>query len=253
MAREHGRAAPSGVQRDLDRARRDTRLAVLEGMHAVKHAVRFGACVHRVLSPDPDGLAALLAELAPDVLLPVEVEHVDEHTWRTITRGGLPSPAIAIAERPADTAAELAARPGDAPVVLLDHPTHLGNVGAVVRVAAAAGAEAVLVRGRSDPWHPTAVRGGAGLQFAVPTGRIDHLVDTPRTLVAVDPDGAPLDEVDLPADAVLAFGTERGGLSDDLLAAADLTVAIPMRPGVSSLNLATAVAVVLYARGVDRQ
>lgn len=242
-------AAPRGVQADLDRARRDGRLVVLEGVHACKHAVRFGATLHRVLSPDPDRLAALLADLAPDVALPVAVEHVDEHTWRTVTRGGLPSPALAIADRPADTATEVAARHGDAPAVLLDHPTHLGNVGAVVRVAAAAGADAVLVRGRSDPWHPTAVRGGAGLQFAVPTARVDRLPATPRALVAVDPDGIPFDEVDLPTDAVLAFGTERGGLSDDVRGAADLTVAIPMRPGVSSLNLATAVAVVLYARG----
>ncbi len=46
---------------------------------------------------------------------------------------------------------------------------------------------------------------------------------------------------------VLAFGTERGGLSPALLARADRRVRIPMRPGVSSLNLATAVAVVLYS------
>ena len=49
-----------------------------------------------------------------------------------------------------------------------------------------------------------------------------------------------------PLRAVLAFGTERGGLSDDLLARADATVALPMAPGVSSLNLATAVAALLF-------
>ncbi|NIR35407.1 MAG: tRNA (cytidine(34)-2'-O)-methyltransferase, partial [Actinobacteria bacterium] len=42
-------------------------------------------------------------------------------------------------------------------------------------------------------------------------------------------------------------GSERHGLAADLLAAADRTAAIPMRPGVSSLNLATSVAVALYA------
>jgi TrmH family RNA methyltransferase len=47
--------------------------------------------------------------------------------------------------------------------------------------------------------------------------------------------------------AVLAFGTERDGLSDELLAQADARVALPMRPGVSSLNLATAVSAVLYS------
>lgn len=242
------RSGPRGLQADLDAARRSHDRVVLEGVHALKHALRFGATLRRIASPDPDRLARLLADLAPDVVLPRDVEPVDEHTWRVITRGGLPSPALAIADRPADDVATVVGRPGAAPVVLLDDPTHLGNVGAVVRVAAAAGADGVLVRGRSDPWHPTAVRGGAGLQFALPVGRVGSVPTLGRTLVAVDPGGEPMSGTDWPADAVLAFGTERGGLGRDLLEAADRTVAIPMRPGVSSLNLATAVAVVLYAR-----
>jgi len=51
----------------------------------------------------------------------------------------------------------------------------------------------------------------------------------------------------LPPDAIVLVGTERGGLSATLRARAQRTAAIPMRPGVSSLNLATAVAVALYA------
>jgi RNA methyltransferase, TrmH family len=66
-----------------------------------------------------------------------------------------------------------------------------------------------------------------------------------RPLIALDPDGDPLGPVD--PRAVLAFGTERDGLSDELLARADRRLALPMRPGVSSLNLATAVAAVLYS------
>jgi TrmH family RNA methyltransferase len=62
--------------------------------------------------------------------------------------------------------------------------------------------------------------------------------------VALDPAGEEAGA--LPASATLAFGTERDGLSPGLLARADLRVRIPMRPGVSSLNLATAVAVALY-------
>ncbi len=235
------------LTRQIEHARSGPRSALLEGVHALKHAVRFGAVIERVLSPDPDRMAALLGELAPDVVIPVEVEPVDRDEWDELTRGGLPSPALTIARRPVVDLAHSWTPRGARPIVLLDAPTHLGNVGASVRVAAAAGAEALVVRGSADPWHPTAIRGGAGLQFALPVARVMELPPTLRPLVAIDPDGESMHDVAIPGGAVLAFGTERHGLADDLLDRADLTVGIPMRAGVSSLNLATSVATILYA------
>jgi TrmH family RNA methyltransferase len=139
----------------------------------------------------------------------------------------------------------------DAPVVVLEDPRDLGNMGACVRVAAAADAAGVLSTGSHDPWHPDAIRGAAGLHFAVPVARLERLAqlsEAGRPLLAIDPDGEPLLEpAELPARAVLAFGTERRGLSDELLAEADARVSIPMRAGVSSLNLATSVSAVLFA------
>ena len=56
-----------------------------------------------------------------------------------------------------------------APSLLLEAPRHLGNLGACVRVAAAAApASPVLTTGEQDPWHPDALRGSAGLHFALP-------------------------------------------------------------------------------------
>jgi RNA methyltransferase, TrmH family len=154
---------------------------------------------------------------------------------------------IAIARRPRiDLGAVLSARP-HAPLVLLDQPSHLGNLGAVVRVAAAAGAAGVLTTGRHDPWNPAALRGSAGLHFALPVARIDALPACGRPLVALDPEGEPLHPHALPPGVILAFGSERRGLDRRILERAGRRVAIPMRAGVSSLNLATAVAVVLYA------
>lgn len=233
-------------QQEVEQARLDASRVVLEGVHALKHAIRFGGAIQDVFSPDPERLLALLADLAPDVTVPVPVQPVPASAWDVVTRGGLPSPSLALSSRPSIDVAAIVAPRGSGAVVFLDRPTHLGNVGAVVRVAAAAGADAVVVRGRSDPWHPAAVRGGAGLQFALPVGRTDGLPATSRPLVAVHPDGIPLGQFDLPPDAVLAFGTERSGLADDVLERADHAVRIPMRAGVSSLNLATAAAVVLY-------
>jgi RNA methyltransferase, TrmH family len=130
---------------------------------------------------------------------------------------------------------------------MLDHPRHLGNIGAVVRVAAAAGASGVLCVGPHDPWDPAAIRGAAGLQYALPVGRAGELPRSQRPLVAFDAGGEPFHPERLPPKATLAFGSERHGLSTEVREAADLCLALPMREGVSSLNLATAVAAVLYS------
>jgi TrmH family RNA methyltransferase len=226
-------------------------LVLLEGIHALKHAVRFGADIEVAATPDRTEVERLLRDLAPDVVLPGATVELDASSWAGLTTRPLPSPLVAVARRPgpSDATAVLAAA---GRVVVLEQPRHLGNLGAVVRVAAAAGAGGVLVVGDADPWHPTAVRGAAGLQFALPVARADALPSTGRRLVALDDEGTPLavrgvpDGVALTDEDVLLVGTERGGLSDELLRRADLRVAIPMRAGVASLNLATAVAVALY-------
>ena len=235
----------------LLRARADPTLAVLEGFHPLKHALRFGAEILDAISPDPAGLLALAAALAPDVA-PALASLLREVTAKEFARSAPtppPVPVLALARRPATDPAALLAAPGEAPLVFLEHPNHLGNLGAVVRVAAAAGAAGVLASGDRDPWHPTALRGSAGLHFALPVARVEGLPPSHRPVVAADPDGPPLGEAVIPGRAILAFGGERRGLSPRLLARADLRVGIPMRAGVSSLNLATAVAILLYAPG----
>jgi TrmH family RNA methyltransferase len=167
--------------------------------------------------------------------------------FEQLSPGDQETGVIALASRPVITREMLQVLSHDAPVVLLESPSHLGNIGAVVRVAAAAGAAAVLTTGSHDPWHPHAIRGSAGLHFAIPVVRTDDYALTGRPLIAIDPDGEDLDPSSIPSNAVLAFGSERAGLSDELLKRADARLRIPMEPAVSSLNLATAVAVVLYA------
>jgi len=228
-------------------SRRDAALVRLEGAHALKHALRFGAEIEVVATDDREGLLVLLAALAPDVLTTVaaRVVELDPVRWRQLVPRALPSPAVAVARRPVVRVDEVLTAGGRC--LVLDRPRHLGNLGAAIRVAAAAGAGGVLVLGPADPWHPTAVRAAAGLQFAVPTARIDELPATTRPIVALDPAGRPLHAEPLPVDAVLLVGTERGGLAPHLRDRADQQRSIEMRAGVSSLNLATAVAVALYA------
>jgi TrmH family RNA methyltransferase len=231
---------------DVARLRRTKGFVVLEGFHALKHALRFGAEVLGAWTADAEALEALRSRLAPDVALDVHTVGHDDLA-AVVPRAQV----VAVARRPAQRApADLLADPAAGRVVLLEDCRHLGNLGACVRVAAAAGVAAVLTTGQQDPWHADALRGSAGLHFALPVHRLRTLQTGDRPLLALDPAGEPLEPgAVLPARAVLAFGTERDGLSDALLARADARVALPMAPGVSSLNLATAVSAVLFGAG----
>lgn len=231
-------------------ARRDRGLAVLEGFHALKHALRFGADVIEAVAIDPQELERLAADLAPDLAgsLVERVTPLDPVVMADLAPQTPRTGVVAIARRPDfDLDAALSA-PGEAPVVLLEEPRTMANMGACVRVAAAADSAGVLTTGENDPWHPDALRGAAGLHFALPVGAVAGSPESSRPLVAIDPDGEEIHPRELPPRAILAFGTERYGLSDELLDRADLRLAIPMRPGVSSLNLATAVAAVLFSQ-----
>lgn len=231
-------------------ARRDRDLALLEGFHALKHALRFGAEMLEAVASDPSELDRLAAELAPDLAgtLAVRTAPVDEETLAQLVPHAPRTGVVAIARRPALDVGEALAQRRQTPVVLLEDPRTMGNMGACVRVAAAADATAVLTTGSNDPWHPEALRGAAGLHFALPVAGVESLPVSDRPLVAIDPEGEPLPSASLDPGSILAFGTERYGLSDELLARADARLAIPMRDGVSSLNLATAVAAVLFSQ-----
>ncbi|MFF5449033.1 TrmH family RNA methyltransferase [Streptomyces sp. NPDC012888] len=223
---------------------------LLDGFHALKHALRFGAEVRLAVAEDPDAVLALAAELAPDVAGAVRA------LLRRAPLGGLvtrvhPTRVAALAVRPDPAAARSALHrmPRRAPVVLLDDPRNLGNVGAVVRLAAGFGATGVVTRGDLDPWHPNVVRAGAGLHYATAVDRVTLESLPPGPLYALDPEGEDIRALTLPDDAVLAFGSERQGLSAELRERADRLVSLPMRRQVSSYNLATSVAMTLFHWG----
>jgi RNA methyltransferase, TrmH family len=231
-------------------ARRDGGLAVVEGFHAVKHAIRFGADIVAFVGTDADAARGLSEALAPDVRdrFAESLRIVSADAFRELAPQTPATGVMAIARRPPFEPANAFSDPRPGPVVLLEDPRHLGNVGACVRVAAAADAAAVLTTGDLDPWHPEALRGAAGLHFALPVGHITELPPHDRPLIALHPEADMAFEPALiPPRAMLAFGSERNGISEELLANADQSVSIPMRAGVSSLNLATSVAAVLFA------
>jgi tRNA G18 (ribose-2'-O)-methylase SpoU len=228
----------------------DADTVVLDGFHALKHALRFGADVHVAVSSDKEGVLRLAADLAPDLAadLAARVTEVPAAVLRELVARVHPTAVVALAVRPdrEGCKAALSARPRQAPVVVLDRPRNLGNVGAVIRLAAGFGVTGVVTTGDLDPWHPNAVRAGAGLHFATAVDRTTPDGLPPGPMYVLDPEGQDIRAAELPDDAVIVFGSERHGVSDELRSKATALVSLPMRPQVSSYNLATSVGMTLY-------
>ncbi|MDQ0756483.1 RNA methyltransferase [Arthrobacter sp. B3I4] len=165
--------------------------------------------------------------------------------------------AMAAMQRPAPVPLpELLA--GARRVAVLEDIVDHTNVGAIFRSAAALGVDAVLVSPRcGDPLYRRSVRVSMGTVFQVPWAR---LAEWPADLPVLKEHGFVVAALELTGDAVdvdqlaarnpeklaLVLGTEGAGMSDETLAAVDLAVKIPMRPGVDSLNVAAASAVAFW-------
>ena len=139
-------------------------------------------------------------------------------------------------------------------LVVLEAVEKPGNLGAVLRIADGAGAQAVLVCGQgTDLFNPNVLRASRGAFFSVPTVAAEtadilaFLGKNGITTVATSPAAADsYSDVDLTCPVALVLGTEHDGISSELLATCDRTVAIPMLGRGDSLNVATSAAILLY-------
>ena len=234
----------------FQRARNDQSYAVIEGVQGLKHAVRFKAEIEHYITCDIDLLKKMLAELAEDVLDSIldNITEVNEAVFTKLSPQPHRTKVIALAKR---KKYELTDIDNAKPIILLEEPRDLENIGAVIRVSAAADAGAVIITGPLDIWHPAIIRGAAGLHWALPTLAIAELSSflsnqVSRSIISLDPTGEVISSARIPASSILVFGTERHGISKQLLEQSDLIIRLPMRKGVSSLNLATSVAATLY-------
>ena len=228
-------------------AYRNPRLAVLEGFHPARHALRFGAQLEVAVTYDRPKLFKLAERLAPESLPGIDsvLQVLTRERFTRLSQRSLSSPLLSICARPDyDIAAALTDLAK--PIVHLDRPRNPGNVGAAIRVAAAADLGAVTTSGQ-DPWSPVAIRSATGLQFALPVAMMELPTSCGRPIVAVDIGCELLDTERLAPDSILVVGGERHGLPAWVREVAHRSVSVPMRPGVSSLNLATALAAVLYS------
>ncbi len=137
--------------------------------------------------------------------------------------------------------------------VLLENVQDPGNIGAILRTAAAAGVDAVyLSKGCAEAWSPKVLRAAMGAHFVVAIYEQQDLLARAAQMVMVvatrlDAEEA-LYDLDLRGPMAFLFGNEGAGLSDTLAACATRNIHIPMPGKVESLNVAAAVAVCLFER-----
>ena len=241
---------------------REKEFVFVEGVRlceeALRASVRFELVLYtRALAEDARG-ASLLKGLREACR---ETHAVSEDVLESVSDTKTPQGLVAIARRP-QTGREVVGRATRVPlVVVLHRANNPSNAGAVLRVAEAAGATGViLTKGSTDPLSPKSLRGSMGSAFRLPlwTGpTLEEVFDwcaekgIPAVATAA---GAPSlhTEIDWTTPRAVVLGPEAGGLSAAELKSAHDAVRIPMREPVESLNLATALAVVLYEAARQR-
>jgi len=238
------------------KARRETGTMLVEGRREIRRALESGWRFEELyLAPEPllpASAASELERLAAGVDLPVF--RCSEAAFRKIAYRDAPDGAIArspLAGVPLD-ALELSKNPL---VVIVENPEKPGNLGAILRTADAAGADAVVVCGDAgtDLNHPNVVRAAMGTLFFLPVAEastaqvLDWLRRRDLRILPAFPD-APTnyDAVDLRSGVAFVLGAEAEGLSNAWRRPPALPVSIPMNGRNDSLNVSTAAAVLLY-------
>jgi TrmH family RNA methyltransferase len=226
---------------------------------------RYRRAEKRALLEGPHLLAAALQHgYKPVALLATEEGAADPEISRLIGESGLRPVILARgvfrltvdADNPPGMAAEIAipaANDKDAArTVFLEGVQDPGNVGAIVRSAAAFGfGRVVLDPECADPWSPKALRAGMGGHFSLQlreSGDLGAEIEAFKGTVActVPRGGVALSEAPLNRSSAWIFGGEGRGLREETIRRADLRVTIPMAAGTESLNVAAAAAICLY-------
>ena len=125
-----------------------------------------------------------------------------------------------------------------------------GNLGTIIRSAAASGASAVLyTHGTVDPYNPKVVRAAAGAHFQVPVRYADDLATAltgSAVYLAEGGSGTPIDQIDWTEPSTVVVGSEAHGAGPEARRLPSTLVSIPMVNGVESLNAGVAASIILY-------
>jgi TrmH family RNA methyltransferase len=244
------------LARDLKRrkSRDKHRLFVAEGIRAVEELLRSAFPIKGVLlapqiEESPRG-QALVAQIAQRGL---ERQAVDAREFASAAETDAPQGVMALAEIPNHGFTSLS-HGWTGILVVLDAVQDPGNVGTILRTAAALGAHATIaLPGTVDLWNAKVVRSGMGahfkhLAFSATWDELDAMRRKHDTrVVAADASGVPVTHVTRAERMALVVGNEGAGLSTDSRQRADQVVALSISGDIESLNVAVATGILLYA------
>jgi TrmH family RNA methyltransferase len=241
-----GRTSPRLKELRRRARRRRAGEVMVEGWRLVADLVRWGVRLRELYLGESAAISSAAAQL---VAASADAWIVADSVLESVAPTRHPQGVLAVVAEPTQ-------EPWQATVgitLYLDQLQDPGNVGAIIRSAAALGAGTVLIsKTCADPYHPAAVRGSAAAVFRLPvvTG-IDPAeaagqIRTARGEVwAADTTGVAIDHWRPGEPTLLLLGSEGSGLSDEAAAAADQRVTIPLARSVESLNVAVAAALLL--------
>ena len=229
------------------RERRKQGLALIDGVHLLEAYLAHGGKPQQVLVADSTRSGQEIATLVRRLPAPAVI--LADALFASLTELESPSGILAAIGIPGP-------QPPVAPGcwVLLEDIQDPGNLGSILRSAAAAGASDVwLSKGCADAWSPKVLRAAMGAHFAL---RLHERADLANAalrcsgqVIALISDGIrSIFELDLTGPVALALGNEGAGLSAQLREAATACAAIPMPGRAESLNVAAAAAICLFER-----
>jgi TrmH family RNA methyltransferase len=243
------------LARDLKRrkARERQSMFVAEGVRAVEELLRSSLEVVGILSA-PQAADAPRGSVLIERIESTDLEHtiVSELEFRSAAETESPQGMLAIGRVP-DRKLDRIAREGNLRMLVLDAVQDPGNIGTMLRTAAAFGVDAtVALPGTVDLWNPKVVRAAMGAHFqhfalhATAADLFELLDGSKVQIIGSDVAGENIDSFDPPNRLALVVGNEGAGLSDQIRAKVARTVAVPIESGVESLNVAVATGILLH-------
>lgn len=248
------RAVAKLAKRD---ARLETGLFLLEGPQAVSEALNYRPELVLELFATPTALERYndISSAAADA--GIEVEFVSEQVLESMADTVTPQGIVAVCKQfPTSIKDILSSEPKL--IAILEEVRDPGNAGTIIRAADAAGADAVILTGRSvDLYNPKVVRATTGSLFHLPVAVgldlevvVEKVQSAGLKILAADIKGEDLlvarNSGELAGPTAWLFGNEARGLSDEHFALADRAITVPIYGNAESMNLSTAASVCLY-------